>query len=286
MKNKISVVLGSYNRCEFLKLTIDSVREELKNSNYEIIVVDGGSDDGALQWLLQQKDIVTIVQHNRGNNLWCKKVKCRSWGYFMNLGFKCAQGKYVCMLSDDCLVVPGAIKNGYEVFEKKLNGGNNVGAVAFYFRDWGKQKKYHVGFTLGLNMYVNHGLYLNDALKAVDYIDESFDFYNADGDLCLKMKQVGYSCITSENSYVEHYPHANVAVRKTNESKYKNDLKKYLKKWMGIFYDKKTNILGKIKEKEFEDFFKTGDRFINFKKIKWQENIPATKKFSLKNWFK
>ena len=109
----VSVVIGSYNRIDFLKLTLESVRRELEPAAAEIIVVDGGSDDGSLEWLIAQKDIVTIVQHNRGT--WRgKPVKRRSWGYFMNLGFKSAQGKYVCMLSDDCLVVPGAIRNGIE----------------------------------------------------------------------------------------------------------------------------------------------------------------------------
>ena len=117
----LSIVLGSFNRLKFLKYAVQSIRNELKDANfpYEIIVVDGGSDDGSLNWLLKQKDIITVVQHNRGT--WKgQPIERRSWGYFMNLGFKSAQGKYICMLSDDCLVIPDAIKNGYSFFEKEL----------------------------------------------------------------------------------------------------------------------------------------------------------------------
>ena len=263
-KNKISVVLGSYNRLNFLKLTIDSIREELKDFLHEIIVVDGGSDDGTLQWLIQQKDIITIVQHNRG--VWeGRKIRRRSWGYFMNLGFKCAQGKYVCMLSDDCLVITGAIKNGYNLFEKEIEKGRKVGAIAFYWRNWFTEKNYHVNFTLGNKMYVNHGIYLNQALHDVDYIDEDgFFFYNGDGDLCLKMWQKGYECIDSPNSFIEHYPHANVNVRKSNYKQYQNDLKSYLKKWDGIFYDKKKDNRGGGWLKEYVDPTRTGERFLTF----------------------
>ncbi|MFC1894776.1 glycosyltransferase [Candidatus Dependentiae bacterium] len=42
---KISVVLGSYNGFDFLKLAINSIRNELQNFSHEIIVVDGGSTD-------------------------------------------------------------------------------------------------------------------------------------------------------------------------------------------------------------------------------------------------
>jgi glycosyltransferase involved in cell wall biosynthesis len=87
-------VIGSFNRAPFLRLAIESVRRELASLASEIIAVDGGSDDGALPWLIAQKDIITIVQHNRG--LWRgKPLERRSWGYFMNLGFKCALRKRI-----------------------------------------------------------------------------------------------------------------------------------------------------------------------------------------------
>ena len=180
----------------------------------------------------------------------------------MNLGFKSAQGKYICMLSDDCLVVPGAIKNGIELFNRELATGRAVGAIAFYWRDWSKDETYHVGYTLGDKLYVNHGMYLHDALRAVNYIDEeTFFFYNGDGDLCLKLWQNGYDVIASPDSFIEHYPHANVAVRKTNYDRFKQDLKNYLAKWEGIFYDPKKNNLGHIEEKSFCDPSSTGSLF-------------------------
>ncbi len=259
----VSIVLGSYNRIEFLPLTIKNIRDEVADIPHEIIVVDGGSTDGSLAWLCEQKDIVTILHHNRGE--WQgKPITRRSWGYFMNLGFKAAQGTYVCMLSDDCLMVPGALANGIKRADQEISKGSNIGAVAFYFRDWSKEDDYHVGYTLGEKMYVNHGLYVKKALDAVGYIDEeTFFFYNGDGDLCLKMWQQGYEVIDAPDSYVEHYPHANMAVRKTNYEKHKQDTDNYLKKWDGIFYDRKKNNLGKTITKSFKDVSRTGELFLD-----------------------
>lgn len=232
-EKKLSVVIGSYNRHRFLKLAIASIREELERCalSAEIIVVDGGSTDGTLGWLLKQKDILTIVQHNRGE--WTgRPLERRSWGYFMNLGFKCAQGTYICMLSDDCLVVPGAIKNGIELFDARRAAGDKVGAVAFYWRNWPEQQKYWVGFTFGNRMFVNHGLFLRQPLEEIGYVDEeTYSFYHADGDICLRMMEQGYICVDAPGSFVEHHAHANDKVKGENLEKQQADWVRYMERW-------------------------------------------------------
>jgi len=257
----VSVVLGSYERLKYLKAAIESIREELRNVEHEIIVVDGGSTDGALEWAVQQKDIITIVQHNRGK--WKgKPIERKTWGYFMNLGFKCSKGKYICMLSDDCLVVPRAIKNGIGLFERKLKEGKNVGAVAFYWRDWPDRKDYWVGLTLGDKMFVNHGLYLRKAVEEVGWIEEErYRFYHADGDLCLKLWERGYEIIDCPDAFVEHFSHTNLKVRSSNLDQQKADWTAYLDRWTGIFYDPAKGNIGSWICRSHHDSFKTVSRF-------------------------
>src|SRR3990167_2836313 len=227
----VSVVIGTYNRLEFLQHTITTVREELNATEHEILVIDGGSTDGTTGWLTDQKDIILIIQHNRGE--WNgKQIERKSWGYFMNLGFRAASGKYICMLSDDCLVVPGAVKNGIKLFEQGLKSGDKIGAIAFHWRNWPEQEKYWIGQTWGNRMFVNHGLYLREALEQIHFIDDSnYIFYHADGDLCLRLWEEGYKTIASPDSYIEHFSEANLPVRSTNLEKQRNDWATYSKKW-------------------------------------------------------
>jgi hypothetical protein len=174
------------------------------------------------------------------------------------------------MLSDDCLVVPGALKSGVSLFEERLSKGENVGAVAFYWRNWPEQEKYQVGLTLGDRMFVNHGLYRNSALSEVGYCDEErYTFYHADGDLCLKMWEHGYTCIDSFDSYIEHYSHANMAARSSNMKTQKSDEANYLKRWEGTFYDPENHYLGQWIEKCFCDGALTADKFKYADPFRW-----------------
>jgi len=236
MKEVVSVVLGSFNRKAFLKLTIDSIRKELAKIDLEseIIVVDGGSTDGTLKWLVAQKDVISIIQHNGGS--WKgKDIVKKPWGYFMNLAFKSAKGKYICMVSDDCLIIPGAIKNAITLIQNRIAANEKIGGAAFYWRDIpAPDNKYWVGTLFNSTYLINHGIFIKSALEEAGYIDEeNYQFYYADSDLCLRMYEMGYKILVSENSFIEHYSHANYKQRKLNSMKAEKDKKAFDERWQG-----------------------------------------------------
>lgn len=212
----ISVLVPSYNRKPFLKLAIESIRKELDGfePGYEIIVVDGGSNDGAVPWLSKQKDIILILQHNHGR--WRgKPVARRNSGYYINLLAKCAKGKYVCWMTDDAIIVPGAVRNAYSHFEQQLAVGKRLGALAFYNNDWPLKDAYLGEITLNDIPIAHYGLFLREALEDVGYYDEEYKFYGMDDDMSCKFRVNGWQ-IESFRSLICHCAYANIgAARKS-----------------------------------------------------------------------
>ena len=241
---QVSVVLGTYNRLSFLKATIASVRASQIDIPYEIIVVDGGSTDGTIDWLASQHDIISIVQHNR-RKVDGKSRRKRSWGYFMNLGFKCAEGRYICLISDDSVIHPDTLANGVRHFEHELAGGRRLGALAFYWRSWPEEKAYRVSSTLGNKTMVNHGLFLREAVERVGWIDDRrYDFYCADGDLSLKIWHAGYEIAPCSDALLEHFERVDPKIREQNLTGLNRDWASYLERWTGVYYDPAAPIIG------------------------------------------
>jgi GT2 family glycosyltransferase len=270
---QVSIVLGSFNRKWYLQQTVACLRRELKAVGGEIIIVEGGSTDGSVEWLAKQKDVVLILQHNKGD--WQgEPLERRSWGGFMNLGFKCARGKYILMVSDDVILERGALTNSIREFESALAAGQKLGALAFPWLEWPTLPKLWVRKVCG-RVYVNHGLFLRTALEQVGWIDEGFQFYFADFDLCLRLTQAGYRIDIARDARALHNYHANTFLRKDNMDRAQGDKQYLLDKWQHVLRDVRP---AQLNEWEFQTGCLTAETLQVFER-RWRD--PAFVRYAL-----
>jgi len=57
MTHPVSIVTVTYDTLFFVRLLIDKVRQFVGNRDYELVVVDRGSQDGTLEWLGNQRGV-------------------------------------------------------------------------------------------------------------------------------------------------------------------------------------------------------------------------------------
>lgn len=113
----ISVVTGTYNRLASLQAMMHSARKSIPPGlDYEFVIVDGGSDDGTLEFLRTQPD-VRLIEHGALHG--AIKAFCD--------GAAAAQGEYVLLANDDVIFTHNSIVPAIVHLERNPH----CGAVAF-----------------------------------------------------------------------------------------------------------------------------------------------------------
>ena len=105
---KFSIVTPSYNILSYLKCCHASIKDQT-DINFEHIIIDGGSKDGTVEWLKEQKDIVWISEKDNGMY------------DAINKGLLKAKGEILAYLNCDEQYLPGTLNYVYEFFSKNPN---------------------------------------------------------------------------------------------------------------------------------------------------------------------
>jgi len=100
---EISIVIVNYNSAKYTSQCLDSIHLHPPTTSFEIVVVDNASRDGSDCLLEKQYPSIKLV----------RSVKNLGIAGGNNLGIRSGTGKYVLLLNNDTLVLPGAIDKGH-----------------------------------------------------------------------------------------------------------------------------------------------------------------------------
>lgn len=180
---EISIVSGTYNRINHLQRMVQSVRYSVGvGIPYEIVLVDGGSTDGTIEWCKSQSDIV-LIEHGR----LLGAVRA------FNDGARASRGTYVVLANDDIEFVDESIMSAFSFMQDNAN----VGVGCFYQdrRGWNWHIEQMPAVLNGKQISANYGQvcivpkWLGDK---VGWWGDYLRTYGGDNELSCNVLELGY----------------------------------------------------------------------------------------------
>lgn len=117
MNQKVSAILPTYNRIEFLKESIQSIINQTYD-NWELIIVDDNSNDGTKEYCQQLilEDKLDRIKYIRlYENTGCVSIP-------RNIGLSYSTGEFICNIDDDVI----SLSNKFELLVNELNKDDEV----------------------------------------------------------------------------------------------------------------------------------------------------------------
>ena len=231
-KYKISVITLSFDNQEFTEKFVHSIREN-SSLNYELIIVDNGSNKKTQNWVKKVSDNAIIFNENKG------------FAKGFNAGLEIAKGEYVLMANNDTEFPKNWDILLLENFSKYNNLGlvspvYTVGACQVALRQVAMNNKILLNkfgdYPSGVAYFVNK--------KFIDSIigGWSEDYYLASGedaDLCYKIWSKNYNILIDERVLVKHEGKVTTKTKIPKWRKlWKKNARKFKRKWFFYYFFK------------------------------------------------
>jgi len=125
---EVSVIIPTYQSCKFIRAAIESIFAQTYK-NYEIIVVDGGSNDGTLEILNSYGNKIRVITQND-----------KGISNARNIGILASKGEYIAFLDSDDLWLPDKLEVQVKFLDEKPSTIGLTYSDTFFFpeKDIGK----------------------------------------------------------------------------------------------------------------------------------------------------
>lgn len=215
-----SVVVVSFNTLAFTRLCVASILANTEYPNYELILVDNGSDDGSAEDLAQ---LAARYPHLR----LIRNPDNRGFGPANNQGLTIAQGEILVLLNSDTMVPPGWLSRlAHHLADPRLgligpatNRTCNEAQIAAPYTTYGEFLRFardrsaeHDGQRHPIRMPMMFCVaWRRDVLREVGLLDERYETgMFEDEDYSLRVSAAGYDVAWAADAYVHHAYHASI----------------------------------------------------------------------------
>ncbi len=205
-----SIIIVNWNTKDLLRSCLASIRETVKETDYEIIVVDNGSNDGSVDMLHAEYPSVRVIEN--GQNL--------GFAAANNRGFSVMRGRYALLLNTDAVLTENAVAELFGFMEKKpdaamvcgqlLNADGskqnsiasfpsiltllaNMPLLEYLFPGRYPSKRYEYREPIEVDSGIGACLLVRKkAMDEVGFLDERYFFFFEETDWAYQMKKAGW----------------------------------------------------------------------------------------------
>jgi GT2 family glycosyltransferase len=191
---ELAIVLGTYNRLALLRECLGSLRAALPVPHV-VHVTDAGSTDGTVEYLARNQS-PTLVAHLIGRPIGQARA--------LNDVFAQIRTPYVCWISDDNVLLPGALKRALAI----IRGDARIGMVALKVKDVVGpfvEAPYIGGISSIGILNVNQGLLPTGLLQRLGGFSEEYRDYGIDPDLTARVLFAGYRVVYTKHVCIHHH---------------------------------------------------------------------------------
>jgi len=225
----LSICIVTYQARDYLETCLKSIREHTKILNFEIVIVDNGSQDGTVEMVRQSTPEAILIRNH--DNLGFTRPA--------NQAMQAAKGDFILLINPDTLIFPKAFELMVTFLEenpeigivgpKVLNADGTLQIpcrrsearpwdVITYFLGLAErfpQDKRFSGYTQGyLDENKTHEvqgvsgscmLIRKAVLDQIGYFDERFFAYQEDADFCIRAREAGWKIYYYPTAKITHF---------------------------------------------------------------------------------
>ncbi|GBE16692.1 N-acetylglucosaminyl-diphospho-decaprenol L-rhamnosyltransferase [bacterium BMS3Abin15] len=225
---ELSIAINNYKNPELLKLCIDSIKKNVKNVEYEIIVTDSATEE----------DTETMMREDYPEIKFSPHKKNVGFQVLLNRGIKESKGEYILLINGDIIVT----ENSVEIIRDFVKNNPSIGIAGprllnfnellqyscfryyepitiiyrrtplgklgfaknhldwFLMKDYDHKSSKEVDWLMGSAFMVSR-----EAIKKVGPMDSRFFMYMEDVDWCRRFWENGYKVVYCPESKMYHY---------------------------------------------------------------------------------
>jgi len=225
----VSVIVLNWNRRDLLRSCLLSLTQQKLKQQFEVVVVDNGSDDGSLDMVVREFSQSPAFQlkliQNSENRGFCAGN---------NQGFAASDSEFVALLNNDAEAEPEWLGALVGAFEGRPEIGMAASKILVYEDPQRIDKVGHLIYPDGQNRGRGTGelddgrydqveeilwpdgcaaMYRRQLLDQVGGFDEDFFAYADDAELGLRARIAGWKCLYVPSAVVRHHRGATLGVR-------------------------------------------------------------------------